>query len=147
MKTPTTPKVNLNTASVTPKAAEPKVQEYKFSRPCSKLITESGKIITFINYTFLTLDQECIDYLDQQIAGGMTELAKGSLMTATEADPMSALKRKHIQEYLDAQSAQSANPGEDFGSYGAQSAANKLNPSSTQDVAGMAGESSSPAAK
>lgn len=87
-------------------ADETVYQHYSSSRVAIKLITDKGKKITFTDYQFITADQDIIDYLDTEIKSGMNVVTKGKAMTSEEADPMAALKRRHIAEYLETQETQ-----------------------------------------
>lgn len=112
-----TPEIKVNRTVVPPKSdvvEEPKFQHYSYSRVSTQLVTEKGKLIKFNNYEFITSDKECIDYLDEQIAGGLIGFAKGKLLTASEANPKERLKKEIIAEYLANQEKLKA-PGRDFG--------------------------------
>lgn len=101
---------NLNTqggGDVPPSTEEVKFQHYTSARQSVKLLTSSGRSIEFVNFQFITADEELIDYLNNEIRLGLTTITKGELMTAEEADPMVALKRKWQEEY-DAELAEKA---------------------------------------
>lgn len=80
-------------------AEEQKFQHYSSSRSSMRMMTSAGKKISFIGYKLITADQEVIDYLDAEIKAGLGLVTKGELLTSKEADPMEALRRKHIEEY------------------------------------------------
>lgn len=91
--------MNTNTPAV--KTEEKKYQHYKSSRVSMRMITTTGRMIAFTNYQFITCDQDLISYLDDEIGKGVNVVTKGELLTHSESDPMEALKRKHIAEYLE----------------------------------------------
>ena len=82
------------------KNKEQKYQQYTSSRQSMKMITTKGRKIIFVGYKYMTCEKEIIDYLDHEIANGLKVVTKGELLTSKEADPMEALKTKHIKEYL-----------------------------------------------
>jgi len=82
-----------------PTKVEPKFQHYASSVRSVKLLTDTGKKITFVNFQFITQDEEIIAYLDKEIAcSGIKGFTKGAFITAEEADPMSAVKKKWKEE-------------------------------------------------
>lgn len=81
-------------------SADTEYQCYASSRPSMQLITTKGKRIAFVSSQFITTDRDIIEYLDDEISRGLNLVTKGKPMTADEIDPMSALKKKHIAEYL-----------------------------------------------
>jgi len=85
------------------KTEEKKYQHYASSRQSMKMISTVGRKITFVNHQYITCEQGIIDYLDAEIEQGLTVITKGELLTAKEADPMEALRSKHIREYLAAE--------------------------------------------
>ena len=95
-------RLKAHTASTAQAPTEEKLfQHYSSSRKSMRMITHLGKRIVFISHQLITADQAVIDYLDEQINSDYNPgLKKGKKMTAEDADPMSALKKKHIAEYL-----------------------------------------------
>lgn len=79
---------------------EQKYQLYNSSRNSMRMITTTGRKITFVGYKYMTCEKEIIEYLDDEIDKGLNVVTKGELLTSKEADPMEALKMKHIKEYL-----------------------------------------------
>lgn len=88
----------LNTTS-----NDQKYQHYTSARQSMKMITTKGRKVVFVNYQYITCEQEIIKYLDDEIDNGIKVITKGKLLTSKEADPMEALKTKHIAEFLAAQ--------------------------------------------
>lgn len=86
---------------VNPKVEEQRFQHYRSARPAMKMITEEGKKIVFTGFELVTKDKDIISYLDLQIKlrGSRLGIIKGELLTADEANPAEALRRKHIEEY------------------------------------------------
>ena len=126
-------KLNLD-GTAKDKESAVKFQHYASSRNCMNLLTEDGSKICFVGFKFITNDQKLISYIDQQISLGMTEITKGELLTADEADPMMQLKAKHFAEFKALQdavssSAQHPNKGP------------KKNILSTSGIAGLAADS------
>ena len=83
-----------------------KFQHYGSSRIAMNLVTEEGTKVRFVNHQYITADERIIRYLDDQIDRGLNVITKGELLTAEDADPMTALKRKHIAEYLEKEAAE-----------------------------------------
>lgn len=86
-----------------PVVEERKFQHYSSSRLNMAMLTKIGQRINFISGVFITDDKSVIRYLDEEIANGLNIITKGELLTEKEADPMEALKKKHIAEYLEQQ--------------------------------------------
>jgi len=89
--------------AVVAQVEERKFQHYSSSRLNMAMLTKIGQRINFISGVFITDDQSVIRYLDEEIANGLNIITKGELLTEKEADPMEALKKKHIAEYLEQQ--------------------------------------------
>ena len=124
-----------------------KYQHYNCARIAMNMVTEEGKKIRFVNHQYITADEHEIKYLNDQIKRGLTVITKGELMTAEEADPMEALKRKHIAEYLAKESAElvaeAKGESRDMGSTASKPA---ISPASSKAVVGGAGNKA-PSAK
>ena len=90
----------------TKKEDSKKYQHYNCARIAMNMVTEEGKKIRFVNHQYITADELEIAYLNDQIDRGLKVITKDKLMTLEEADPMAALKRKHIAEYLAKESAE-----------------------------------------
>ena len=84
--------------------------QYTSSRISTCLITPSGKRINFTNYEYYTQDLENISYLDREIDRGIRGITKGKQVTEADINPLTAQKRKHIEEFLASQT------GRDFSS-------------------------------
>lgn len=129
--------INPDAPKTAATAAVPKWQHYASARPALRMITKEGIRISFTKFSFMTQQQEVIDYLDDEIAAGLNVITKGELLTAEESDPLEALRRKHIAEYKqeqeDAKLAELRGESRDFGSTAGNGA--KLKPTSTKDVA------------
>lgn len=116
-----------------PVPAEPEkvFQCYRSSRQSMKMITTEGLKVTFVNYQHLTADPRVEAYLDNEIRLGFKDIVKASPMTSSDIDPMAALKKKHIEEFLAEEAAKAAaavlSGPRDMG----QSEQGKLNPAST----------------
>jgi len=134
------PAISEATKAAVPNKDAVKFQHYKASRPNVRMVTLTGKPITFINFQFITADKDVIEYLDSEIDQGLGIITKGKLMTAEEADPMAALKRKIIAEY---EAEKSCVPARDMGTTEGVQGSTALNPTSSQDHADLSGESTS----
>jgi len=102
-----------------------------------RMITEIGRVISFVDGMYVTDQQPEIDYLEKQLAAGHTKLsvvAGKELMTSDELDPMEVLRKKHIAEYL----AEQKKLAEGKSVVDSVSVVQKLNPGSTGDVADLA---------
>lgn len=124
--------------TATPAVEETKFQRYTSARPSGKLITKAGKRIGFTNFEFFTKDQDIIDYLDEEIAGGLQGFVKGKLMTKSERDPMEVLRKKHFEEFKATQIQEAADKAagitKDMGTT-KQAGDAAINPTSTDAVA------------
>ena len=97
---PTTSTTSTTSTAPAEKAApEASFQQYKSSRHSTRMITPAGKKIAFMNFQFITSDQECIDYLDAEIEAGIRTITKGEKLTTKEIDPMARLKAEIIAEH------------------------------------------------
>lgn len=103
-----------------------KYQHYISAKQHTKLVTPTGRMIPFVNFKFITNDPELIAYLDKEIELRIPGITKGELLTHEEADPMQALRNKHIMEYL-AKEAAGKKENIDMGS----TVATGINPVST----------------
>lgn len=81
--------------------------------------TADGQDIRFAQHRHVTDQPEVIAYLDAEVArrNPMVTVQEGhETMTSAELDPMAALKRKHVREFLLEQAAaNAANPPRDLG--------------------------------
>ena len=89
---------------------KPKFQHYISSLISVQLITTMGKRIKFNNYSYITEEKDCIDYLDDEIAKGLRGIYKGELLTKEESDPKERYKAQIIAEHYAALAK-----GKDFG--------------------------------
>jgi len=80
---------------------EKRFQHYSSARSAVRLITESGMVINFVNFQYITDSREAISYLDSQITRGLPGITRGEALTATEADPVLSVKKKIINEFLE----------------------------------------------
>ena len=80
-------------------------QHYISSRLTTKMITEIGDRLIFVNYEFITKTQKHIDYLDAEIEAGLPGITKCELKPLVDPDPMKNLREKHFKEF-EAQQAQ-----------------------------------------
>lgn len=107
------PKVDLSAikekaaSSATPAAtAKDKelYQHFTSARISTCFITPGGKRVNFTNYEYYTKDPEIIAYLEKEIASNpRCGVTVGEKVAAEDINPMAALKRKHIQEFLESQ--------------------------------------------
>lgn len=86
---------------VTPKCGF--FQHYLCSRISNILITPKGTKITFTNYELFTDDPDVVHYLDTEIEAGLKIISRGRIVSKEDTQPMAALKRKHIEEFLASQ--------------------------------------------
>jgi len=131
-------------AAMTIKAdTSPRFQHYASSRRSMRMITEEGKAVIFINFKFITDDEDTIAYLDEEIRKGLRDVTKGELLTSEEADPMAGIKKAAIEEYKQQQAElakqQALGIEPDMGT----TEKTHLNPSSTKQHKGNADGSTS----
>lgn len=101
-----------------------KYNQYFSTRPRVNITMPNGKRISFIAGSYVTDAQDEIAFLDEQIRLGLQVIytKKGQeTVTAESLDPLAAIKKKAIDEYLAAQQAQ-ADPDRDMGDTGAKGA-------------------------
>ena len=124
----------MNSPTPAPTPAPSLYTQYTSSRIATCFITPGGKRINFTNYEYYTQDLENISYLDREIERGIRGIIKGKQVTAEDINPLSAQKRKHIEEFLASQA------GRDFssGKISSQEAAMKSSIMSSADVANWA---------
>ena len=115
--------------------AEIKYQHYTSAKISVTLISTKGKRIAFSNFEFITADQDIITYLDEEIANGIGIITKGELLTSKEADPMSALRERHIAEYLKEQEGDEKDGAKAMGDTKSPTATERLNPLASSAVA------------
>lgn len=111
---------------------------YKSTIKFNNIIFPNGHVAHFKGGMFMTGDPAQIEYLDQQIAangfGGVIYIdPNAKTITAEQANPMLALRRKFYEEF-EAEKRAQMNPANDMGS----SDSGKLNPASTSDIAAVA---------
>jgi len=126
-----TPKINNTTNTEATAENDLKYQHYSCSKQSTKLVTTNGKTVVFTNYSLITKDEDVIDYLNDEIKKGLNIITKGQLLTHKEADPMEALKAKHVKEYLASIEAAKSAPVKDMGS---TAGASKVGAASTRNV-------------
>ena len=92
----------------TPQQSTEKIEKvfqiYTSSLENQKLITRTGRILIVRNYKYLTDEQDIIDFLDSEIkAGGFITMKKAGQTTEDDLDPIAALKKRAVQEYIEEQ--------------------------------------------
>ena len=106
------------------------------SIPSMQIIDKKGQPIIFVSSRFHTRDKSKIEFLNEMIADGSTAVfVRPDQLTlgADELDPMTVLRKKHIQEYLEEQARQ-LNPEANV----SQSVQGPLQAASTADIAPVA---------
>ena len=93
-------------------ADDPLFQQYSSARQSCSLITPTGARINFTNYEFYTKEPAFIEYIDSLIDSGVRGFKKGKAVHASEVNPMAALKRKHIEEFLASQTGRDFTGGQ-----------------------------------
>ena len=86
-----------------------KYNQYFSTRPRLSIAMKSGTIIRFVGGQYVTDVPDEISFLDEQIAAGhsMLYVKKGSeTVTQEQLDPMAAIKKKAVEEYLAQQQKQ-----------------------------------------
>ena len=104
--------------------------------PSMQIIDSRGQPIIFVSSRFHTRDQAKIDFLNEMIKSGSTSVFVNPnqlTLAADELDPMTVLRKKHIQEYLEEQARQ-LNPEANVSS----SVQGPINAASTSDIAPVA---------
>jgi hypothetical protein len=101
-----------------------KYNQYFSSRPKIGITMPTGKRIDFVGGMYLTDKEDEIGFLNEQIKLGhqMIYIRKGAEVVDADAlDPLAAVKKKAVEEYL-AQQALNSNPNRDMGNTAATGA-------------------------
>lgn len=107
-----------------------------------KMLTDSGRVISFVDGKYITDQQEEIDYLQRELAHPdniYLSVVKGQeVMTATELDPMAMLRKKHFAEFeaMQKEAARKIAAGEPLSQ--SESESQVLTPGSSVDIAPLA---------
>ncbi len=83
--------------------------QYFSTRPIMNIATTTGKMIHFVGSTYVTDAEDEIAFLDNEIRAGLKAIyvkQDKKTVSAVELDPLAAIKKKVIDEYLAAQAAQ-----------------------------------------
>ena len=81
-------------------------QTYRSTLTSHKMVTPGGKVLQVIGNQFVTNNEDDIAFLDAEIKAGFPYLTKGDVVTSEELDPMVALRKKIIAEYLASEAAE-----------------------------------------
>lgn len=95
-------------ASPTSQGAAAKEQEKTYqifhgSRQSMRMNTPEGGTIVFVGGKFITDNEDFIAYLQSELAAKnpfLSQKEEEKSLTSEDLDPMAALKKKHITEYL-----------------------------------------------
>lgn len=131
----------MSTTATTPQVPETKQPEkrlYKSTNKFCNVVTPRGKFIHFKGGMYVTDNIEEIEWLDAAIKNNEFANAifidpNARTITAEQENPLLALKKKHIEEYLREQAAM-MNPDNDMGT----SEPGKLKAASTTSIAPVA---------
>ncbi len=77
-----------------PKKKQHAAQKFVSTKPALRLVTEKGKLIKFINYSFVTSVPSEADYLKEQIDEGLNLISFEGAVTADDLDPMAGFRAK-----------------------------------------------------
>jgi hypothetical protein len=108
-----------------------KFNVYFSSFPSCQYVFKSGKVAPFVGGRYTTKIQSEITELDHEISEGHPHIyVKKGMETAVAADldPLSAIKKRAVEEYLAAQ-AKALDPTNDMGSTVAAKGAGQINTS------------------
>ena len=86
--------------------SETMFQTFRMSRVQTKMITTTGQVLAFRDHQYITADEDEIAYLELCIQKKVPGLSKGKPVTSSERDPMEALRKKIISDYLAEEQAQ-----------------------------------------
>ena len=107
-----------------------------------KMLTDTGRVISFVEGKYVTDQQEEIDYLNKELGHPdniYLSVVKGQeVMTSTELDPMAMLRKTHMAEFaaLQAEAARKIAAGEPLSQ--SESEVQAMTPGSTADIAKLA---------
>lgn len=127
--------MNAPMIQATPEVKQPEKRLYKSTNKFCNVITPRGKTLHFKAGMYVTDSPEEIEWLDSAIKNNEFANAvyidpNARTITAEQENPLLALKKKHIEEYLKEQAAM-MNPENDMGT----SEPGKLNAASTTSIA------------
>lgn len=91
--------------------------QYFSNRMRLTIVTPRGKQLYFNGFTYVTDKADEIEFLDGEIAAGNKMLyvkEEQKVVTAEQLDPVAAIKKKAVEEYLAAQQSQQ-DPERDVG--------------------------------
>ena len=104
-----------------PEPEEKEYHVYHCARDNMRMHTPDGQEIRFTHKRHITDNPKHIEYLDSEVEAGNIFISvdkEKPVVTSSDLDPMAALKRKHIKEFLAEQAAQAAaNAPRDMGVY------------------------------
>lgn len=144
IQTPTTPRVETTVGGtkVSVPAQKKEVEKayhvfYHTLKSC-KMVTETGRTISFVDGRYVTDVQDEIDYLQKEIAlgsGYLSVIPGQEVMTSSQLDPMQTLRAKFREELLaELAAGTAAGKTKDGGATELQ----KLTPGNTGDIASVA---------
>ncbi len=87
-------------------------QQFHSNRSSMSMTTPEGGTMNFMHHKFITSNPVFIAYLQLEIASGNSFIRQDEVdkeLTLADLDPMAALKKKHIEEFL-AEQAKNAPP-------------------------------------
>lgn len=125
----------MSTPSTQAPVAEKRL--YKSTNKFCNVVTPRGKVLHFRAGMYITADENEIQFLDSAIGANEFNNAiyidpNARTITAEQENPLLALKKKFIEEYLQEQAAM-INPSNDMGN----SEQGKLKAASTSDIAAV----------
>jgi hypothetical protein len=87
-----------------PASTEPEKSYHVFYHaiPSCRMVTETGRVLTFADFRHITDVEEDIEFLQKELANNnpFLSIKKGEeIMTSSQLDPMKALRAKIIAEY------------------------------------------------
>jgi len=138
---PEAKKVAVESTPALEAAKEVIYQVYKSSRPNQRIAMETGKLITIVASKFITCQEDEIEFLDKCVASKFPGLTKADEVTASDLDPMNALRKKFFAEFAAAQAKEHKVPEALVG----DTETSKLNPASSVDIESLSAGSTSSA--
>jgi len=145
MSAPSDPSPIKEAIAATPLTQEKEFHVFYNTISSCKMLTDAGRVISFVGGKYITDVVEEIDYLQRELAHPdniyLSVISGQEVMTAAELDPMKVLRKQHFDELVAMQKevARKLAAGEPLSQ--SESEVQALTPGSTADIADLAADS------
>lgn len=97
--------------------------EFSSARRATRMFTQKGARISFVDHKFITDKPELIAYLREEIAAGMRDIKEVGTVTSADLDPMKALEKQFFAKFQAEQAKRKAELAEGSRDMGSTSTA------------------------